>query len=336
LTYQAAILWPGGTAIWNIGPGSNSNTQTFNVGGVEGLPAWSADGTQIAFNEHVGDDLGSYYGEVAVYDVSSGAQNALVVATDPSWSPIAGTESFVADLHPAGTSASEAIELFAADGGVLRSVTATSQPTSPQFNPDGTSVAYLQGGQIVVDAALAGGVGSLTITATGVQVFTFVSPGDGTSAITYLGSEFGMCGLSQAVLPAPPFIPNADGGGPYTSESGLIGSVGCTTIVAQNPVTLDLAVADGSDIYVFNPTTTTLPTTESAIGVYVAAPTAVSQVAFTTDGAYLVYATLTPNSSFPDQGQINLTFAPFLSGAPYSATGERTLTTVGTSFALAP
>jgi hypothetical protein len=318
-----AILWPGGTAVYDVGAGGNSLVDSFEVGGVTGLPAWSSEGDKIAFNMHVGQTTSSYYGEISVYEVAGGSEVAALVGTDPTWDP-SGTDDLIADLHPDGTVTSPGLELlFPEDAGGLTFDFAT-EPVQPQFIYD--DVLFLAGGNIVSDPLVVADGGAPADAGTnGATAFTISPFGDG---VYYLAPGSTQCDLSVIGFSEfnYAFSPPAN---------GVVTGVGCSASFALTPNDQDyLALADGVNIFV--QATNTDPAAESSLTPYLTASGTVTQVAFTPDQTYLVYSTLTPNSSSPGQGTITLTFVPFTEGSPFSAAGELRLTEVGQTFALSP
>ncbi len=325
LTYNTAILWPGGTAIWAVGPTSNTRVESFEMGGVTGIPAWSSDGTDIALNMHVGDDTAAYYGKTTVFQVSSGALVSAFVGTDPNWSTTLGDETLVDDVQTV-TVTTEGIEIvYVQDGGLPTQGVLSAAPSSPEYSPDAQYIAFIVSGDIQI-SNLAGSSNN-AVGATGVTSFLWYSTGPGTFGIGYVASAASGCSVYGV---------NVTAGVPST-PSALFSGVGCSTVASISPDGSELALADAAALYVIN--TNNIPTSgtaESTLTPYLTASGTIAGVGWTNDSAYLAYSTLTPNNSSPALGTITLTFLPFISGGSADIAHARTLTTVGRTFTLSP
>jgi Tol biopolymer transport system component len=110
--------------------------------GAEEDPAWSPDGTQIAFTHALKDHRGS-----AVFTMGTNGLHAerltpnWLDATGPTWSPDGHEVAFSA--KPSGSNAYEQLWVIDRDGTDLRGLTRTRYDhLDPSWSPDGTELAY--------------------------------------------------------------------------------------------------------------------------------------------------------------------------------------------------
>ena len=143
-------------------------------GGVDGAPVWSPNGADIAFNTHVGDSPGYYFGKVSIFNVTSGTNTSTFVATDPTWNP------FGPDLIAVDHAGHGLVDFDPADGGSETFYSESALPSSPEFNPavpagEGPPVlGFLEGGTL--DGVPALGASPITY-ATGVDGYAWLPDG---------------------------------------------------------------------------------------------------------------------------------------------------------------
>ena len=118
----------------------------------EGAPAWSPDGTQIAFES-------DRDGNMEIYVMDASGQNVRRLtnhpATDqsPSWSPDGRHIAFISNRER--RSASD-VYVMTQDGKVTRRLTSAGENWAPQFSPSGQEIA-VQNGRGLEVVPLAGG-----------------------------------------------------------------------------------------------------------------------------------------------------------------------------------
>ncbi len=112
--------------------GSNPTNLTNNNSTTDIDPAWSPDGSKIAFSRNT---------EIYVMDADGGnptnLTNFMANDTDPAWSP--DGSKIVFETNRAGDTE---IYVMDADGSNQTSLTANSGSTSPAWSPDGTKIAF--------------------------------------------------------------------------------------------------------------------------------------------------------------------------------------------------
>ena len=120
--------------------GTSDVNLTANVA-YDSWPAWSPDGTQLAFESNR-DDL--YHTEVYVLTLSSGSVARLTADTShedaqPAWSPLGNRIAFVSDRDSAGFD----IDLMDVNGSnVVRLTTDSGNDVQPAWSPDGSRIAF--------------------------------------------------------------------------------------------------------------------------------------------------------------------------------------------------
>lgn len=133
------------------GPDSNGDNLirlTTNNTKSENLPAWSPDGSKIAFTSDRDDN----FGEIYVMDPApEGATNQPVRLTNntvsdfgPNWSPDGSKIAFTRDVNPdAGVTNNEIFVMNALDGSDPKRLTKKAAFDSlPAWSPDGTKIAF--------------------------------------------------------------------------------------------------------------------------------------------------------------------------------------------------
>src|SRR6266550_2326028 len=140
--------------------GTSDVNLTSNVA-YDSWPAWSPDGTQLAFESNR-DDL--YHTEVYVLTLSSGSVARLTADTShedaqPAWSPLGNRLASVSDVQPAWSPDGSKIA-FASDrssprgigdiyvmdttgAGVVNLTQNAANDLAPAWSPDGTKIAFM-------------------------------------------------------------------------------------------------------------------------------------------------------------------------------------------------
>jgi hypothetical protein len=135
-----------GSELYSVAPDGTGATRLTWSSTIEQYPAWSPDGSQIAFQSFA-------EGRPSIHVMSAHGTNErrLSPATDssddmqPSWSPDGGQIAF-ASTRPFNDSWH--IWVMNADGSGLRQVTGEFS-TGPAWSPDGTRIAYVGAGEAV-------------------------------------------------------------------------------------------------------------------------------------------------------------------------------------------
>jgi len=129
--------------------GSNIQQLTHDSGGDDSFPAWSPDGTKIAYMTYTGAS-----DQIFVMNADGSNQTALTTDTTttnatPAWSPDGTKIAYTSE--PADFSAQATVNVMNADGSGIAALTdGTSQSGLPTWSPDGSKLAFicLDGGSI--------------------------------------------------------------------------------------------------------------------------------------------------------------------------------------------
>jgi Tol biopolymer transport system component len=195
--------------------------------GVE--PAWSADGSRLAFVQ-----------DGVVYVADAGAQGPVALGSGefPSWSPD-GTQIAVSRYdekplpgHPRGTL--QLVVLTVADGAAFQLTDSTSDVTLPAWSPDGSTIAY----------ATPAGLG--TVPAGGGAAAPVPTPGatvNGGPSWAPDGSQLAFVDARGQVWTVKP-----DGSGAQQVTYTLVGSNGSTARPAWSPDGGSIAWTQGADL----------------------------------------------------------------------------------------
>jgi uncharacterized repeat protein (TIGR01451 family) len=128
--------------IYTINPDGSGYTQLTYGGGDDFYPAWSPDGSLIAFQTYQNND------QADIYMMNADGSNATALAAypdfyegQPAWSPdgsqLAFTANYTGDYH---------IWVMNWDGSNLHELTTTHNSGLPQWSPDGLQIAYVADG----------------------------------------------------------------------------------------------------------------------------------------------------------------------------------------------
>ena len=127
--------------IFVLSANAESDVNVTRFASYDSWPAWSPDGTHMAFESNRDDPL---FTEIYVVEVDSGFVRRLTGDTgfadaQPAWSPLGNRIAFVSDRDSAGFD----IYLMNPDGGSVKRLTAdSSNSVQPAWSPDGTKLAF--------------------------------------------------------------------------------------------------------------------------------------------------------------------------------------------------
>ena len=138
--------------------GSSQTKVTFNSV-ADDRPAWSPDGSRIAFETKRSKKLKF---DIYVMNVNGSGQTALTKHTGndqaPTWSPDGSKIAFVSDRD-----GNAEIYVMNANGtGQTRLTTTAAYEANPAWSPDGTRIAYMSGGEIYLMDVATGALTRLT------------------------------------------------------------------------------------------------------------------------------------------------------------------------------
>jgi Tol biopolymer transport system component len=130
--------------VWTINPDGSGLTQlTSSTASDDRAPAWSPDGSRIAFSRQSGPDPTT--DRASIFSVAASGGNPIQLTadaakfdTDPAWSPN-GTK--IAFVRQAGNTSSD-LFLINADGSGLRRLTSGNDVGAPVWSPDGSKIAF--------------------------------------------------------------------------------------------------------------------------------------------------------------------------------------------------
>lgn len=131
----------GADDIFLLSANASSDVNLTSFAAYDSWPAWSPDGTHMAFESNRDDPL---FTEIYVLEVDSGFVTRLTGDTgfadaQPAWSPLGNRIAFVSDRD----SAAFDIYLMNPDGGsVTRLTTDAENSVQPAWSPDGTALAF--------------------------------------------------------------------------------------------------------------------------------------------------------------------------------------------------
>jgi Tol biopolymer transport system component len=138
-----------GTAqVYTMNADGSEQTRVTNSGPFDDIqPAWSPDGTKLAFSRGIGYQSGNLvHSSIVVRTVASGAET-VIVNTDgvnfrPAWSP---DGSRIAYVHGGASQSPLDLWLVNPDGTNDHALTTTGDSTQPAWSPDGSRIAYNKG-----------------------------------------------------------------------------------------------------------------------------------------------------------------------------------------------
>lgn len=121
--------------------GSGTPVRLTNTAGSEGHPAWSRDGTRIAFKDsRHGND------EIYVINVVTGVQTRLTNNSAADWSPNWSPDGSKIAFTSSRTGNTDVYSMNASNGsGLKRLTTSTAGDYEPAYSPDGTKILFYRG-----------------------------------------------------------------------------------------------------------------------------------------------------------------------------------------------
>jgi dipeptidyl aminopeptidase/acylaminoacyl peptidase len=240
IAYESAVT--GNDEIFAMGPDGSAQTNVSNSPDPDRDPAWSPDGTKIAFSR-IGAASPDAHANVWVMDADGSNQVNLTpgsndnqgnTGTEPAWSPDGAKIAYVDNsnvwvMNSNGT------------GKVRLTVDAGQVETSPAWSPDGAKIAFFQQSDIWVMDAVGGNEVQLTSTAGAAERYPDWSP-DGTKIVYERGGQIWSMngdGSGQAALTGGT---GEAGGSPAWSPDGS------KVVFASNAFEAPM----GHDIFVMN------------------------------------------------------------------------------------
>lgn len=154
--------------LYTVAPDGTGNRQLTSDGYYANDPAWSPDGTRVAFS--YGGGSGGY----GIWVINGDGSRARQVTEDPSgvaagdgeptWSPDGNKIAFVRQTDPSGGSDDLDLMVMDVDGTGVTNLTASlGEPVKdPEWSPDGSAIAFSNGFEIFVIPAIGGTAVNLT------------------------------------------------------------------------------------------------------------------------------------------------------------------------------
>jgi Tol biopolymer transport system component len=233
--------------------GSGVTKLTGTAGG--NAPAWSPDGTMIAFVR------------TGIWVMHADGSQARPIRDDPTtvdqwpvWSPDGRLVAFVESrvCAPCGVGMTSAIDVMNADGSGLHKIADTLNPDRPAWSPDGQSIVFA--GRLDDPPTAANGLQSIRLDGSGLhQVTTGPDSSPAFSSDGRLAFLRGATTAADGTIVFSLFIANADGSAPHevklsiVAEPPLAWAPGGGWIALAGATTLPILKAGQWDIWIIRP-----------------------------------------------------------------------------------
>ena len=235
--------------IYVMNPDGSAVTRLTNYSGVDEEPAWSPDGSKIAFRRNVANADGGMQGDIFVMNADGSGQTNITDNPDfeggPAWSPD-GTRIAFHRNHDDN----EDVYVMNADGsGQTRLTTELEPDTDPDWSPDGTRIAFISLRDDPGDEFFKDDVFVMNADGSSQTNLTTSTAGEFWPAWSPDGTKIAYARLASRGSHAEIFVMSADGSNPTYLTNNSVEDIQ----PAWSPDGTRLAFSSASQIWTMNP-----------------------------------------------------------------------------------